>query len=201
MEGELARANWIDEKNVVIIFRNYPLHTSDASIIAHELAHIVIKERGFPLVKIDPVFRGSPDFDLQVYTLNCMLHDPLVIQLLLHYGFRLTEEYENESRVGLNLVTQFGEDPRGTLLNNQILVFVQHHLQNQIFFPDAENDSVSRELQRQVEARLPIVAVEGKAIIDFIDRQGGYDTPEKVRSIYKEVIQNKLGLESIMLYE
>ena len=198
MEGELARANWIDENNVVIIFRNNPIRISDASIIAHEMAHIVIKERGFPLVKIDPLVQGDRGFDLQVYNLNCMLHDPLVIRLLLLYGFNLADEYETEAREGLTLLPQFIEQPSGASLNIQILGFVQSHLQNQILFPYPNDTSASYNFQKQIEARLPNVAREGKSIIEFIERHGGYETPEKVRMIYGEIIRNRLGMDLFM---
>jgi hypothetical protein len=39
---------------------------------------------------------------------------------------------------------------------------------------------------------------ERDGIIDFIQEQGGYDTPEKVSRIYRDLIQNFLGMELFM---
>ena len=197
MNGELARANWIDENNVVIIFRNNPLQTSDASIIAHEIAHIVIKESGIPLVKLDLLVRGDPVFELQVYNLNCMLHDPLVIQLLIPYGFNLVDEYENEARMGFDVLPRITEQ-QGVPRIIQILGFVQSHLQNQILFPNPNDTSASISFQRLVEGRLPNITREGNSILEFIESQRGYDTPEKIRTIYREIIQNRLGMDLFM---
>jgi hypothetical protein len=197
MDGELARANWIDENNVVIIFRNNPLQPCDASIIAHEIAHVVIKEKGFPLVKLDPFVRGNRECELQVYNLNCMLHDPLVIRMLMSYGFNLVDEYENEARMCLDVLPQIREQ-NGASKIVQILGFVQSHLQNMILFADQNEASVSITLQRRVQENLPNIVREGNSIIEFIESQSGYDTPEKVRMIYNEIIQNRLGMDLFM---
>lgn len=192
LEGELARANWVDNNNVVIIFLNNPLEHYEASIIAHEIAHIIVKERGFPLAKIDESVRGCEGLELQIYTLNTALHDLLVINLLISYDFDLTTEYTNECE---KFMQQIGDSRRDVNPIQKIILvlnYVLGHFINQILF--ADYDHICNQSHRRIEELYPDISEQSIGIIELINTKG-IDTPDKMKTVLEIIIKDFLGMD------
>lgn len=195
-DGDLARVNWIDNSHAIIIFKHNPPLKADETIIAHELAHMIIKERGFPLVRLtDQDSPIPPNLQEQIFCLNNMIHDPLVISLLTSYGYDLRREYLDECKKGVRLSSSFREKPDPILFLNMAFNFVQTHLMIQILSLDKK--SSCQKLQEIITSIYPELKREADVIIQRIDKIG-YDTPEKVRAVYQEIIKEHLGLEMIL---
>lgn len=195
-EGDLSRVNWIDNSHAIIIFKNNPPIKADETTIAHEMAHMIIKERGFPLVRVIDQDTSIPAYlQEQIFCLNNMIHDPLVISLLTSYGYDLRREYLDECKKGVRLSSKYRNNPDSILLLNMALNYVQTHLMIQILSLDKKSNC--QKLQQIIASTYPGLKREADAIIQRIDRIG-YNTPEKVRAVYQEIIQEHLGLEMIL---
>ena len=130
--GRLAEARFLPNGYVGIIIRNNPIKLSDASIIAHELAHVVLRDGGYPLVGH---YRGCDDSEIIYlgFSLNNMIHDPLVIKMLLNYGFDLRPEYQKEC---LNGIKKLKRENQYSGIRRIIgsFIYIQDLLENKLLF-------------------------------------------------------------------
>jgi hypothetical protein len=184
IRGRLAELRTYPTGNVGIIIHNNPAQLSDVTIIAHELAHEIIREEGFPLVG---QYHGCDDRIIihLGFTLNNMIHDPLVIIKLQQCGFNLREEYQNEC---LEALEKYSKKERYAGIRSILLTFlyVQHLLENEILFPDSENPCTK--LVGKIEEFHPECIAKGKQIYEFI-KTNGFNSGDKVKRIYEKIYE------------
>jgi len=191
-QGRLANLGELSTGYVAITVHNNPAELSDATTVAHELAHAIIREEGFPFIGPYPECRDSSVINL-AFSLNNMIHDPLVIIKLLKSGFVLREEYENEC---LDAIRKNNIGNKYSGINSIVftLFYVQQLLENELLFSDSENHCTK--LIEKIEELYPANIAKGKQIFEFI-RSNGFNSPDKVRQIYEKIFDIYPGIRDL----
>ena len=94
-DGHYGRMYGLSNEEYVIIVNNNINSNNDIITIAHEIAHIVLKSEGYPLVGLCNGIENEDLFRI-AFSLNNMIHDPLVNKILIQYGFDLQSEDDKE---------------------------------------------------------------------------------------------------------
>ena len=184
-KNHLALTLKLQDGNWAIILRKIPVPTEDETIIAHELAHIVLIEEGFP-----PVWPYMGCKDHEIYQLaECltnMIHDPLVIMKLNSHGFSLRDEYAKEYQQDLEQIKNVNMSPSGIQRIKSTLAYVQTNIEIKIIFP--EGNSVWNEYIWEFRKKFSPISDKGDRMISIINKHG-YQNPDSVRKIYEEIIE------------
>lgn len=143
--GFLAETKTFPNGYVGIIIRNNPAKIGDSSTIAHELAHVIFGDEGFPRVGH---YRGCEDQEVikLASMFSNMIHDPLVIEKLLKYGYDLRLEYAKECIDGIK---KFKKRPEysGIARIKASFLFAQSLIEYDLLF-DENNNPVMNTYQK-----------------------------------------------------
>lgn len=140
-----------------------------ATLIAHELGHLLQDEQGFPSV-------GSPTDHPAAAALNSALKDPLVDATLQAYGFDLTFDREAEAKENLrqlNAIRMAPNDPAGRA--HWTANFMGHVLDQHVL----GEGLASNDFLEWFSKRYPEIADEARKIAAEVISMG-FDTPEKM---------------------
>lgn len=196
-EGRLAEIRTLPNGHISIIIRNNPAKITDATTIAHELAHGIDGDEGFPLIGHYPGC-GDPQIIAVARMLNEMIHDPLVIRRLLQYGFDLQKEYQYECIGALKKLKKSGTYT-GIRLIMVTSLYVQNLLENDLLFSDADNPC--KKYIERIEELHPECKIKGDEIYAFI-RSNGFYSPDQVKRIYKKIYETFPELNDLtVMYE
>lgn len=183
----LAAGFCFNDHNWVITVRNVPALTSDETTIAHELAHVRLDMEGFPSFRLNPLNTNREIEELKGF-LNNMIHDPLVIIKLRSYGYDLREEYMSDCRKYLTDLSNSHLQPTGLLKLEKIFLHVQSLLENEILFDNT--DTPCKEFNLRYGKKFKAVKKGARVIYEKIHALG-YQNPESVLKIYKEILNMK----------
>ena len=171
------------QENVSIIIHNNPAKISDAPTIAHEIAHVIAKDEGYPFIGHYP---GCVDREVIYLCKNLgeMIHDPLVIKKLLSYGFNLQKEYADDCVEGIKAIKKINKS--GIERIRVTFFFTQLLLEQDLIFEDETNPCY--EYIQKLGAEYPDIMAKSREIYRYIN-QIGYDTPRKVRIIFDKIFE------------
>jgi len=196
-EGYFARANFLQTGEVLVIVRNNPSLLQDSSIIAHELAHLLIDAEGFPQVGRNPRYENDVKIVKLAFLFNNMIQDPMVVTKLLSYGYDLRGEYLDECK-DLSEKLKSPAVPKEDL--GQVFLafmYVQCVLENRLLFKKEKTECSKNILT--MFSKLNHIALKGKKMLKIVDKHGMED-PESVKKIYEEIINSFDLSEYMMVY-
>lgn len=191
--GHLGEARTFPNGYVGIIIQNDPVKRGDSSTIAHELAHVIFGDEGFPRIGH---YRGCED--PQVIKLasmfSNMIHDPLVIAKLLKYGYNLRQEYTKECIDGIKGLDKRAEYSGITRIMTSFL-FAQSLIEFDILFDDKNNQCY--EYITKLDEQYPNIMKDARKIYELV-RSSGIESPEKVEMLIRNVLKMHPGLSEIL---
>jgi len=161
----------------VIELRRIPPKTEDAIIIAHELQHAVIKSKGFP-----GTIGTEAKYENLSTALNSMVHDPLVNEALQIYGFDLLGGFTKLKNKSLDALIKASPPTNDSHKMHYVFNYVKNILLWEIICVEEDN-----ELQLRFESLYPELANKGQELLTLA-KGIGYDTPEKMRKLIREII-------------
>ena len=117
-----------------------------------------------------------------------MVHDPLVIERLLPYGFDLRSKYDREARLGIGAMSQF--DPALLKDRDLRMPFMIRFVSNALDWERLrrDNEPTTSEFPNRFQERFPDVAAEGRDLLALV-REVGFDTPQRMAALFEEVIK------------
>ncbi len=189
----LAETKTFPNGFVGIIIRNNPAKIGDSSTIAHELAHVIFGDEGFPRIGH---YRGCED--IEVITLagmfSNMIHDPLVIEKLLKYGYDLRQEYAKECMDGIK---RFKKRPEytGIARIKASFLFAQSLIEYDLLFD--ENNNPCYECISKMDEHFPNIMKDARKIHELV-KTNGIESPEKVDTLIQNVIKMHPGLSDLL---
>jgi hypothetical protein len=166
--GVRARITRVDGMTYLRI-RNAICDVGDATLMAHELGHVLQMQQGFPALT------SATDHPAAT-SLNSALHDPLVDAKLSEYGFDIMSDRRqelDESRRQLATIQAAPRDAAGSahwIANCLGRILEQHTL---------GRDQGSADFLKWFEARYPGILGEAHGIAAVITREG-FETPTKM---------------------
>ena len=193
LSGELAEMRISTNGDVCIIIHNYPAKENDASTIAHELAHAIMREDGYPFIGH---YRGCSDPEVihLCKQFNEMIHDPLILKkILLNYDFNLQNEYSKDCADGITALIK--ENKSGIERIRVTFFFTQLLLEQDLIFENETNPCF--EYIQKLGEEYPDIMDRSNAIYKMI-KTLGIDLPEQVGDIIKTVIEMHHGLSDIV---
>lgn len=184
-----------------IILEQIPPELSDEYIIAHEMGHILILNKGFP--GISPILTNNLSDEERFWRIRLaasmtnIIHDPLCDSLVKSYGFSLEGLYSSSTMGFMKNVSDMEEPDMNTYSGyDMIFRHVLRILQGTITTPDA---ITLKKYNDFFEKKFPHIAEEAQFILDLIEIHG-YDTPEKARLFYQELL-NSMELRAVCKLE
>lgn len=164
----------------VIRLRNIPATEKDSTKIAHELQHLVMDYEGFPCT-------GAPDrYETISSALNSIVHDLIVNEKLMRYGFDLKEDFKREEKEDLRQLRKYKESPKDRIEKfHWACNYISKVLDcNLIFGNESCHDDEFLDFFRD---KYPDI-VEESLELQRIIKEIGYDTPEKQYRMFREII-------------
>jgi hypothetical protein len=192
--GVLAAGKKLRAKTWVVIVRNVPAEHKEETTIAHELAHIILDNEGYPLTDVTSDFVYREELTCFLASLNNMIHDPLVIMKLKSHGYDLRREYIQECQEGLKILQNTYVEPSGIKEAQFIFDYVKDILENKILFDD--KNTACKKFLDVFGQRFGSVKTKSE-ILHKIISEIGIDSPDKVRTIYEMIIE-KFGLSKMV---
>jgi hypothetical protein len=165
-----------------IRLRRVPAVPEDEMKIAHELTHFLVEEEGF-----EAVCYTDMRYESVASALSSIFSDILVNRKLKVYGFDLDEGYKEELRDTYSQLKKESKSPRAPL---DRLRWALNYIDD-ILARDSLGEGARREAQEFISwfaKRYPDIALEGDELLALI-RRIGFDTPEKVKAIYRAIIE------------
>lgn len=196
-EGVLAAGKKLKVKTWAVIVRNVPAVLKEETTVAHELAHIILDDEGYPLTNVTSDFAYREELALFLGLLNNMIHDPLVIMKLKSHGYDLRREYIKECQEGIKFLHNPYVAPSGIEEAQFIFNYVKNILENKILFDD--RNSACKKFLDAYGRRFGSVKNKGEILHKMIS-DIGIDSPDQVRRIYEMVIE-KFGLSKMVFLE
>jgi hypothetical protein len=179
-EGSPAKYGHFDEYEGVIKLRRIPAKVEDAMIIAHELQHAVVRSQGFPATR---KAIGADNKYIGLSTaFNSMIHDSLVNKALQNYGFDLLEDFTKLKNKSLDELIEAPSPTSDSDKTHYVFNYVNNILLWEIIGAEKDN-----KFQKKFESLYPELANEGQELLALI-KSVGYDTPEKMRILIREII-------------
>ena len=125
-----------------IIIEQIPPELSDEYVIAHEMGHILILNKGFP--GISPILTNNLSDEERFWRIRLaasmtnIIHDPLCDSLVKSYGFSLEDLYSSSITGFMKNVSDMEEPDMNTYSGyDMIFRHVLRNLQGTITTPDA----------------------------------------------------------------
>lgn len=186
-----------DSLDKLIILEQIPPFLDDTYMIAHEIAHIIILEKGFP--GVIPILSSDLSTDERVARIRVaaamtnVIHDILCDSFLLDIGFSLGNLYQNTVEGTIENWRSIKE-PSDNSYDAYDLAFkyALTNLQGTVI----EDGKVFLEKYNTFfEDKFPRIAEEGRFILDMIGICG-YDTPMELVFLYQELL-NSMELNHI----
>lgn len=194
-EGVVARNTMEIDTNtgkqtIFIRIPRIPPNLEDAFIIAHELEHLVLDAEGYVGVTYQDV-----KYESISAALSSMVIDLIVDSKIKVYGFNLLEEFNREVKASKRNLKDFANAPTKRLGQlHWTFNYVGKLLYWQLI---SGNETEKHEFHLWFEQRYPSIAEEAKNLLVLI-KKNGYDTPYKVKMLFKEIIQ-RYNLGNIMI--
>ena len=202
--GQKGKACLLKDKTGIrklIILEQIPPSLNDLFIVAHEMCHFLIANKGFP--GISPRLLSGLENDEKnarirlSASMTTMIHDPLCNSLLKKYGISYGNSFKDYV---INVLKNFSniEEPALNTYFGNMLVFkyVLTNLDDATIIDD--NTSLEK-FNKFFEIKFPNITDEGKFILDLI-KIWGYDTPENLSNLY-QVILNAIELNPVCKLE
>ena len=166
---------------VIRLRRVFP-RLSDAFKIAHEIEHLVLDQEGFP--NTYPRVQDE-SVDYLSSALNSMVHDPIVNSRLRGYGLDPREDYENEKAESRRQLSGESAPTARIVRLHWIVNYVADILEWQVAYDSPSLDG--GEFKRWFDERFSEIADQGRTLLALVVAKG-YDTPDKQRNLFAEVI-------------
>jgi hypothetical protein len=166
----------------VIRLRRVLPRLSDAFKIAHEIEHLVLDQEGFP--NTYPRVQDE-SVDYLSSALNSMVHDPIVNSRLRGYGLDPREDYENEKAESRRQLSGKSVPTARIVRLHWIVNYVADILEWQVAYDSPSLDG--GEFKRWFDERFSEIADQGRTLLALVVAKG-YDTPDKQRNLFAEVI-------------
>lgn len=173
----------------LIVLEQIPPTLNDEFIVAHEMCHILIINKGFP--GISPRLSSGLGNDEKIErinlasSMNTMIHDPLCNSFLKRYGISYGNLYRDYV---INFVKNWrnAEEPVPNTYLGHTLVFkyVLSNLHDASIISDNE---CLEKYNKFFENKFPYIAEEGNFVLDLI-KIWGYYTPKKLSYLYQEIL-------------
>ncbi|NJD78911.1 MAG: hypothetical protein FIB08_17765 [Candidatus Methanoperedens sp.] len=185
----------------LIVLEQIPPTLNDLFIVAHEMAHFLIINKGFPA--ISPCLSDGLENDEKIAriglaaSMSTMIHDPLCNSLLKKYGISYGNLFKNHV---INMLKNFSniEEPVPNTYFGIELVFkyVLVNLHDNTII----DDNICLEKYNQFfENKFPHITDEGKFILDLV-KIWGYNTPGRVSYLYQDIL-NAMKLNEVCKLE
>lgn len=176
-----------------IAVKNAPIPLEEAFGAAHELQRIICLEEGFKIVKSKEGAAGN--YSSLCRVINDMIYDPIIDNRLIKYGFNLDDHYKKDDEIQIKTI---GIQPIESISPEQVVfintLYVKKTLELRNIYPNINDEEVefNKWINKNYEGLVPF----SKTILKFVD-EVGYDTPEKVETIFDNMI-NALKLEEVL---
>ncbi len=181
-EGITGRETSDESGAHVIRLRRVPAAVRDAWLIAHELGHAVIDEKGFPVT-------GVRDLRLEPLSsaLNSMIHDPLVdAGLLGAYGLDLKAKFREEAAEARRNLEELAEEPRGLGRVHWVFNYTSTIIDFGLAYGDV--DPGTDEFVSWFQNRYPSVAAEARNLVEQV-RAMGYETLAQAVTLLRAIVE------------
>lgn len=198
--GQRGKAYLLEDKTGIkklIVLEQIPPSLNDLFIIAHEMSHFLIANKGFP--GISPRLSSGLENDEKnarirlAASMSTMIHDPLCNSLLKKYGIVYGNLFKDYVKGVLKNFSNIEEPAPNTYLGYELVFkYVLTNLHDTTIIDD--NPSLEK-YNKFFETKYPNITDEGKFILDLIEIWG-YDTPENLYNLYQFIL-NSLELNSV----
>ena len=195
--GQKGKAQVRENKTGVkklIILDQIPPSLDDLFIIAHEIAHFLIANKGFPSI-VPQLPSNLDDNEKQqrmhlASSMSTMIHDPLCNTLLKRYDISYGNMFRDYIR---SVLKNWRNAEEPALDTNSARIIVSEYVLSNLHDDTITSDNVCLEIYNKFfESKFPNITEEGKYVLDLIEMYG-YDTPEKMTLLYKNIV-NAMGL-------
>ena len=175
----------------LIILDQIPPSLDDLFIIAHEMAHFLIANKGFPsIVPLLPGNLENNEKQMRMHlssSMSTMIHDPLCNTLLKRYNISCGDMYRDYVRSVLENWKNHEEPaPRAYSAHIMVSEYVLTNLHDDTIISD---NACLDKYNKFFENKFPNIVEEGKFILDLIEIYG-YDTPENLTLLYQDIVNS-----------
>lgn len=193
-KGQKGKALWYGKKTdikKIIILEQIPPSLDDLFIVAHEMTHFIIANKGFPSIAAhlpnDLDDNGKQQRMHLASSMATMIHDPLCDSLLEKYGIVYEDAYR-EYVLSVLENRKNDEEPASNtyLAHKYVFQYVLTNLHNDMM---ASDNVCLEKYNKFYEDKFPYITEEGKFILDLIGVYG-YDTPEKLTLLYQDIVSS-----------
>lgn len=184
-EGINGRSTRGDEEDLI---RLRVVPAEDPTLVAHELAHLVLTAEGFPATGgavPSPGVLVPYDFESLSAALNSMLHHPLVHDRLLSYGFDVSGTFEKEAEESKRQLRRESGEPSDQFKRVHWAI---NYAQQVLTWDSLGQNQEPHSYLNWFDQRFPRVAQEGKNLVRVARRQG-FDTPSKQQTLFAIIIR------------
>jgi hypothetical protein len=174
----------------VIRLRRIPPSLEDASMIAHEVQHLVLDAEGFPTAGVRDL-----EYEDLSSALSSMIADPIVNSRLQNSGFDVRPDLQDEIEESQRQLATYPEAPTEYLSR---LKWVFNYVAKVLEWSSVYGDATPGEcpFATWFAARYPAVAREAEDLLALV-RELGYTTPSEQRRLLDVVIR-RYNLQNIV---
>lgn len=195
--GKMIIRQYKGKTEKFIVLDNIPPKEDDEIIVAHEMGHIVILNRGFPSISPRGLTGISPEEKNARINLSSsisnIIHDPLCDELLMQAGYSFNGMYEKSVKDFLRITSSQEEPPMNTYCAHESIFRHVLRVINGQYYPG--DRALLEEYLDFFNTKFPNMARKGQSVLSAMEYYG-YDTPEKVFLLYNEII-SQMDLENI----
>ncbi|AGK95848.1 YecA family protein [Clostridium pasteurianum] len=185
---------FIEGNPYCIAVKNVPILLEESFEAAHELQRIICLEEGFKTVKFKEGVEGNYS-SLLCRVINDMIYDPIIDNRLIKYGFNLNDHYKKDDEIQIKTI---GIQPIESLSPDHVVfittLYVKKTLELRNIYPNINDEEV--EFNKWINKNYNGLVPFSKTILKFVE-EVGYDTPEKIETIFDNMI-NALKLEEVL---
>lgn len=165
-----------DRSSVIIVLKHLPAAVNDVYVAAHELGHVLLRRKGFPLPKKLP---GNVPLAFSLYA---MLQDPLINVRLSSYGFDAIAHYKANVCTSLAILAE--RDSPTDFLDRFLWCcnIVGIILDGEYSFAD----KISQQFQDRLFGRFPDLLPDVAELYSLV-RKVGFETPEQQRKLLRKI--------------
>lgn len=172
--------NTITTSQAFLRLKEVPCKLNEATIIAHELQHIILHEEGFPKVGFK-----EPMYENLTSALSSMLEDPIVNMRIKKYGFNLREMYDNEENESINILKRLEAPTHHVERSRWIFNYVGLVLEWMVAYEDSQIETCN--VSQLFQEKFPEIAQSGNKLIETIVTNE-HNTPEQIKTLYLQLI-------------
>lgn len=177
------------EISKLIVLEQIPPSLNDIFIVAHEMSHFLILNKGFsgisPRLSSDIKNNEKNERIRLASSMTTMIHDPLCNSLLKRHGISYGNLFKDCVTNQLKILSDVEESaPKTYFRYNLIFQYVLANLNDTTII---EDNTILEKYNKFFENKFPNITDEGKFIIDLI-KIWGCNTPKKVSNLYQDIL-------------